>query len=69
MTSAWTDRFRDLLKEKPGESIEIRVNPADLHPAIGHSGKNRKLLEKCYRTVKFVTDPEIKERTFHADPR
>jgi len=67
MTSAWTDRFRDLFNEKPGETIEIRVNPADLHPAIGYYGKNRKLLEKHFRTVKFRTDPEIKEKTFHAD--
>ncbi len=67
MTSAWTDRFRDLLSEKPGEYIEIRVNPADLHPAIGYYGKNRKLLEKHFRIVKFRTDPKIKEKTFHAD--
>jgi histone acetyltransferase (RNA polymerase elongator complex component) len=69
MTSAWTDRFRDLFNEKLGETIEIRVNPADLHPAIGYYGKNRKLLEKHFRTVKFRTDPEIKEKTFHADHR
>jgi histone acetyltransferase (RNA polymerase elongator complex component) len=69
MTSAWTDRFRDLLNEKPGESIEIRVNPAELNTAIGYYGKNRKLLEKHFRTVKFMADPEIKERTFHADHR
>ncbi len=69
MTSAWTDRFRDLFQEKPGEGIEIRVNPADLHPAIGYYGKNRKLLEKHYAVVKFAADPEIKEKTFHADHR
>jgi histone acetyltransferase (RNA polymerase elongator complex component) len=69
MTSAWTDRFRDLLNEKPGENIEIRVNPAELNPAIGYYGKNRKLLEKHFRKVKFMADPEIKEKTFHADHR
>jgi len=69
MTSVWTDLFQDILKEKPGESIEIRVNPADLNAAIGYSGKNRKLLEKHFRMVKFVSDPEIKEKTFHADHR
>ncbi|TRZ74842.1 MAG: radical SAM protein [Bacteroidetes bacterium] len=67
MTSAWTDRFQNLLKEKSGESIEIRVNPADLHPAIGYYGKNRKLFEKHFRMVKFVADQEIKEKTFHVD--
>ncbi len=69
MTSAWTERFRDLLNEKPGENIEIRVNPAELNPAIGYYGKNRKLLEKLFRTVKFMADPEINEKTFHADHR
>jgi histone acetyltransferase (RNA polymerase elongator complex component) len=67
ITSVWTDRFRNLFNEKPGESIEIRVNPAELNPAIGYYGKNRKLLEKHFRTVKFMADPEIKEKTFHAD--
>jgi histone acetyltransferase (RNA polymerase elongator complex component) len=67
MTSVWTDRFRDLLNEKPGESIAIRVNPVELNQAIGYYGKNRKLLENHFRTVKFMADPEIKEKTFHAD--
>jgi hypothetical protein len=57
------------LQERKSESIEIRVNPADLQPAIGYYGKNRKLLEKHFRIVKFVTDPEIKEKTFHVDYR
>ena len=61
MTSAWTDRFRDLLNENPGESIEIRVNPAELNAAIGYYGKNRKWLENHFRTVKF--------KTFHAGHR
>jgi histone acetyltransferase (RNA polymerase elongator complex component) len=69
MTSVWTDRFAGLLNEKSGSTIEIRVNPADLHHAIGYSGKNRKLFEKHFRTVKFRTDPEVKEKTFYADNR
>ncbi|MGA3015267.1 MAG: radical SAM protein [Bacteroidales bacterium] len=67
MTSAWTDRLSVLLNEKPGESITICVNPADLHPAIGYYGKNRKFLERHFRIVKFKADPEIKERTFYVD--
>jgi histone acetyltransferase (RNA polymerase elongator complex component) len=67
MTSVWTDRFQDLFNEKEGKTVEIRVNPADLHPAIGYYGKNRKLLEKFFRTVKFIADPEIQEKTYHAD--
>jgi histone acetyltransferase (RNA polymerase elongator complex component) len=67
MTSAWTDRLSTLLNDKPGELVTIRVNPADLHPAIGYYGKNRKILEKHFRNVKFMADPEIKEKTFYAD--
>jgi histone acetyltransferase (RNA polymerase elongator complex component) len=67
MTSAWTDRFHELLNGKKGDNLEIRVNPTDLNAAIGYSGKNRKLLEKLFPSVKFIADPEIKEKTFHAD--
>ena len=57
------------LQERKSESIEIHVNPSDLNPAIGYYGKNRKLLEKHFRSVKFLADPEIKEKTFYADHR
>jgi histone acetyltransferase (RNA polymerase elongator complex component) len=67
MTSAWTDRFREVINGKKGDFIRIRVNPSDLNPAIGYYGKNRKMLEEKYRTVTFTADPKIKERTFHAD--
>jgi histone acetyltransferase (RNA polymerase elongator complex component) len=67
MTSLWTDRFEHLFSGIPGESIEIRVNPSDFHPAVGYYGKNRKLLGKQFRKVKFIADPEIKEKTFRAD--
>jgi len=67
MTSVWTDRFRGLLNEKSGDFIQLRLNPSDLHPAIGYYGTNRKLLENHFRFVNFVTDPEIKEKTFYAD--
>ena len=67
-TSIWKDRFHDLSSDKPGKTILIRVNPADLNAAIGYSGTNRKWLEQ-YHKVKFVADPEIKENTFHADHR
>ena len=66
-TSIWTDRFSDLLKEKHGEKLDIMVNPADLNSAIGYYGKNRILLEKHFRKVKFRADSEIEEKTFYAD--
>jgi histone acetyltransferase (RNA polymerase elongator complex component) len=69
MTSAWTDRFQELRKKDSQDFIRIRVNPADLHPAIGYYAKNRKLLEQHFKTVKFVADPEIKEKTYDADYR
>ena len=66
-TSAWTDRFSNLLNEKHGEKLEIIVNPADLNSAIGYYRKNLLLLEKHYRIVKFRADSEIEEKTFYAD--
>jgi histone acetyltransferase (RNA polymerase elongator complex component) len=67
MTSVWTDRLSILFKEQTGKRVVIRVNPLDLHPAIGYYGKNRKLLEQHYRSVKFIADPLIIQKTFYAD--
>ena len=67
MTSIWTDRLDVLINGKVGERIVIHVNPLDLNPAIGYYGKNRKLLEQHYRSVKFVADQEILVKTFYAD--
>jgi histone acetyltransferase (RNA polymerase elongator complex component) len=69
MTSVWTDRFRELMKKEPNDFIQISVNPTDINAAIGYYAKNRKFLEQHFKTVKFVADAEIKERTFHADYR
>ena len=67
MTSVWTERFQVLFGVKAGKNIEIQVNPADLNAAIGYYGKNRKLLENHFRSVRFHADREIKEKTFYAD--
>ncbi|MCX6245977.1 MAG: radical SAM protein [Bacteroidetes bacterium] len=67
MTAIWKDRLDGLCNGKQETCIIIRVNPADRNAAIGYSGQNRKMLEKHYGKVKFVNDPLIKERTFHAD--
>jgi histone acetyltransferase (RNA polymerase elongator complex component) len=69
MTSVWADRFQELIKKELQDFIQISVNPTDFHPAIGYCAKNRKFLEQHFRKVKFVSDPEIKERTFYADYR
>ena len=67
MTSVWTDRLNPLFNKDKGGNLVIRVNPLDLHPAIGYYGKNRKNLEQHFRSVKFVADPSINEKTFYAD--
>ncbi len=67
MTAAWLDRFSCLLTVEPGNNINIKVNPADLNAAIGYSAKNRKVLQRHYKKVKFIQDPAIKEGSFHAD--
>jgi len=66
-TSVWTDRFQVLFYKHKGGRVKILVNPADINPAIGYHGKNQKLLEEHFQSVKFVANTEIIERTFYAD--
>ena len=67
MTAIWKERFEGLCNGKKETGIIIKVNPADRNAASGYSGQNRKMLEKHYGKVKFVNDPQIKEKKFHVD--
>jgi histone acetyltransferase (RNA polymerase elongator complex component) len=67
MSAIWNDRFQGLINGNKGKRIVIRVNPADRNAATGYSGQNRKMLERHYLKVKFINDPKVKEKTFHAD--
>ena len=67
MSAIWNDRFREIIHPDDGKKILIRINPADRNAAAGYSGQNRKMLEMHYSEVRFVNDPRVKEKTFHAD--
>jgi histone acetyltransferase (RNA polymerase elongator complex component) len=67
-TILWAERFEALfLKHPPRGRITILVNPADINPAIGYYGKNQKMLEQHFHSVKFVADQQITEKTYYAD--
>jgi histone acetyltransferase (RNA polymerase elongator complex component) len=67
MTAIWNDRFLSENFSSFNRSAEIRVNPADLNNAVGYSGKNRKLFEDRFSSVKFTADPSVPEKCYHAD--
>jgi histone acetyltransferase (RNA polymerase elongator complex component) len=67
LTDIWYDRLSLFLEGKHGSSMIITVNPADFKNAIGYSGRNRKMIHSFFREVKFVSDPLMSERSFHAD--
>jgi len=69
MTELWNDRFRSGSFPDLTDAINIRVNPADYNNAIGYSGKNRKFFETRYRQVKFISDPEIPQKSYDVDYR
>ena len=69
MTERWNDRFRSGSLPDHADQITINVNPADYNNAIGYSGKNRKFFETRYRQVKFISDPEIPQKSYHVDYR
>lgn len=67
MTEIWNDRLFPLTQEQERENIRILVHPADVNNAVGYQGKNRKMLEKYYKKVKFSGLNEIPVKTFYAD--
>ncbi len=54
LTEIWADKFNDYLKSNSKNSIEISVPKHEINYAIGYKAKNKKLLEKYYKTVKFI---------------
>jgi histone acetyltransferase (RNA polymerase elongator complex component) len=66
MTALWKEAFMPLLKDKQNEMV-ISVPAEQINNAIGHRAANKKMLEQHYKKVRFITDPLLKGRNFHAD--
>lgn len=63
LTEIWADELRQI--EVNSDMVTITVNPTQVNYAIGYSGKNRDMLLKTFRSVKFKTDAELILRSFN----
>lgn len=60
LTEIWADKLRSLT-EKSGEKIEITVPPYQFNYAIGYNAKNRAMLERKFKKVKFIRDETVEK--------
>jgi histone acetyltransferase (RNA polymerase elongator complex component) len=58
LTEIWADKLRSLTG-KSGEQIEITVLSSQYNYAIGYNAKNRKMLERKFKKVKFIRDESV----------
>jgi histone acetyltransferase (RNA polymerase elongator complex component) len=63
LTDIWYDLLQPL-SENEGKQLVIFVAPDQLNYAIGYEGKNKKLLQKYYKSVKFFPNNLLKGREF-----
>lgn len=59
LTEIWNDKFKTLLKEKPGENLILSIPFGSLNHAIGHKAKNKKMLLENYKSVVFTESNEF----------
>jgi len=62
MTEIWSDLLNPLTESYPSNKIEIRVPENEINFAIGYRAKNRKMLLKHFKQVKFNADKKITRR-------
>lgn len=65
LTRLWQSKFKHM--ESLHKNIEIFVATKQMNAAIGYSGQNKKMLLKKFDSVKFHTDPSLKNREFYVD--
>jgi histone acetyltransferase (RNA polymerase elongator complex component) len=58
MTEIWHDMLKDITGDK-NEGVRIIVPPAELNFAVGYKRKNKNMLLKKFKEVKFVADNSI----------
>lgn len=61
-----TEIWHDILSEidVPASEITVRVPEKQINAAIGHNGKNKRMLSQKYRKVRFVPDNGLNIYTF-----
>lgn len=67
ISEQWTTRLTNAISPQPSKSLILKVNPKDMAYASGYQGKNKKLLQQWFKTVKLKQDNSIIRGTFYAD--
>ncbi|PLX14552.1 MAG: radical SAM protein [Marinilabiliales bacterium] len=55
LSEIWADKLKGYFK-KEADNIEIKVPKSSINYAIGYKAKNKKLLQKNYKSVSFIED-------------
>jgi histone acetyltransferase (RNA polymerase elongator complex component) len=62
LTEIWRKKLDQI--QFDGEFLNISVNPKDLNHAIGYDSKNKLMLQKRFKKVKFISNSQIQNRDF-----
>ncbi len=68
LTEIWYDlltkHFDSQDKSFTAKQLNLEVSPKEINYAIGYSGKNRKMLQSFFRTVRFYPNEKLDGREF-----
>ncbi len=67
LSQIWHDIFMKIKNIENKQNITIFVAPRQFNYAIGYEAANRKALNKFYKNVRFVKDPELQGREYYVD--
>lgn len=66
-SAIWNDLLLPLAENAENKNLSISVAAGQLNAAVGYNGKNRDMLKRHFRNVKFHIDPELEGRDYRAD--
>jgi hypothetical protein len=68
LAEIWKEILCSLSKQQPDKKcLTVSVPAEQLNYAIGYNASNKNMLLQHFQNVKFIADPLLKERNFHAD--
>ena len=67
LSQIWHDEFMKIKNTENKQSITIFVASRQFNYAIGYEAQNRKALNKQYKNVRFIKDPELQGREYYVD--
>jgi len=64
LTEIWNDLLKPLLDSNNSGSIEIGVSLRQYNYAVGYGSRNKKMLLKKFKKVRFIAKDDLKGREF-----